>query len=325
MSQRHQQPILPGHLHVEVQPTQYQRRTFNCSACLCIGVSHLHHRQRDCHHLANYDRIRHCFHLNVSKLQCCDQANSDSVTDFSSTVTETPASGIQTITSTAPSTVVTSTLTQPCISSISSGASVIASSSTTAIAPISTLKVSLDGACGTKSNQTCLGSTFGQCCSSYGYCGTTDLYCQTTEGCQSSYGNCTTPSPVSSGALPTSTLKTSLDGSCGGANGFVCPGSKFGDCCSPYGWCGSTTTHCGAGCQLPFGTCNTTSPTDTAPLPTSTNKVSLDGTCGGTAAQTCRGSDFGNCCSQFGFCGKTDTYCATGCQAVRPPLHHYAS
>ncbi|KAF2742941.1 carbohydrate-binding module family 18 protein, partial [Sporormia fimetaria CBS 119925] len=49
----------------------------------------------------------------------------------------------------------------------------------------------------------------------------------------------------------------SPDGTCGGHNGYVCPDSGFGDCCSQYGWCGSDPSgHCGAGCQTEFGNCD---------------------------------------------------------------------
>ncbi|KAF4963891.1 hypothetical protein FSARC_8144 [Fusarium sarcochroum] len=44
--------------------------------------------------------------------------------------------------------------------------------------------------------------------------------------------------------------------------------------------------------------------------------TSLNGICGafnGTA--TCVGSGFGNCCSQFGYCGKSDLHCGAGCQS----------
>ncbi|KAF2182763.1 carbohydrate-binding module family 18 [Zopfia rhizophila CBS 207.26] len=48
-------------------------------------------------------------------------------------------------------------------------------------------------------------------------------------------------------------LKVSTDGSCGGTT--TCQGSTFGNCCSQYGWCGSTSAYCGAGCQPGFGSC----------------------------------------------------------------------
>ncbi|KAF2621594.1 carbohydrate-binding module family 18 protein, partial [Macroventuria anomochaeta] len=50
-----------------------------------------------------------------------------------------------------------------------------------------------NGQCGSATGQTCAGSVFGSCCSLYGYCGSTDIYCLTTEGCQPAYGECTTP------------------------------------------------------------------------------------------------------------------------------------
>ncbi|KAI1198470.1 glycosyl hydrolase family 61-domain-containing protein [Nemania serpens] len=50
-------------------------------------------------------------------------------------------------------------------------------------------------------------------------------------------------------------LAISANGSCGGASGFTCLGSVYGDCCSPKGWCGSSLPYCGTGCQGQFGTC----------------------------------------------------------------------
>ncbi|KAL1887992.1 hypothetical protein Cpir12675_006343, partial [Ceratocystis pirilliformis] len=51
-------------------------------------------------------------------------------------------------------------------------------------------------------------------------------------------------------------LAPSPDGSCGGETGFTCTGSN---CCSKWGWCGSTPEFCGAGCQSGFGRCDTLS------------------------------------------------------------------
>ncbi|KAL1607853.1 hypothetical protein SLS60_002791 [Paraconiothyrium brasiliense] len=52
-------------------------------------------------------------------------------------------------------------------------------------------------------------------------------------------------------------------------------------------------------------------------VPTATpTKVSTDGTCGGNTGSTCQGSEFGNCCSQAGWCGTSDAYCGTGCNAL---------
>lgn len=112
----------------------------------------------------------------------------------------------------------------------------------------------------------------------------------------------------------------SPDGSCGGASKYTCQGSSYGDCCSQYGWCGSSDGHCKAGCQNAFGTCAggtpTTIKTSTKPAPTPTKSVSKDATCGSNnGGSTCLGSSFGNCCSASGWCGSTSDYCGSTCQS----------
>ncbi|KAI0123329.1 hypothetical protein BJ170DRAFT_713483 [Xylariales sp. AK1849] len=152
--------------------------------------------------------------------------------------------------------------------------------------------VSTDGQCGSN-GKTCEGSAFGDCCSSGGWCGGTDTHCGS--GCQETFGNCT-----SGGTSPPSG-NVSTDGGCG-ANGKTCKGSTFGDCCSLSGYCGGSTTHCGAGCQSGFGTCSVGS------------DVTTDGSCGANG-KTCKGSTFGDCCSSSGFCGGSETHCGAGCQS----------
>lgn len=46
----------------------------------------------------------------------------------------------------------------------------------------------------------------------------------------------------------------------------------------------------------------------------SATTVSPDASCGGTTGYTCTGSQFGSCCSQYGWCGSSPTYCDNGCQ-----------
>lgn len=50
--------------------------------------------------------------------------------------------------------------------------------------------VSEDGQCGPESNQSCFGSSFGECCSSSGKCSTSTLSCLSILGCQADYGQC---------------------------------------------------------------------------------------------------------------------------------------
>ncbi|OLN83704.1 Chitin deacetylase-like protein 9 [Colletotrichum chlorophyti] len=204
--------------------------------------------------------------------------------------------------------------------STSAGRSATASSS--GVAPSSSL-VSTNGECGAKNGRSCLGSTFGNCCSQYDFCGSTDAHCG--NGCKAQFGNCTNSASGASTAsratsVATSATRTasspastntqvSINGACGAAAGNVnCLGSTFGDCCSPYNYCGNTTAHCDAGCQSDFGRCSGAG----ADL-----RVSLNGACGSSAnGATCAGSTFGNCCSQYGYCGSSTAHCGTGCQST---------
>ncbi|KAI7568118.1 putative ferulic acid esterase, partial [Hortaea werneckii] len=74
--------------------------------------------------------------------------------------------------------------------------------SSSAAPPVSTGAVSEDGTCGPENDgQTCEGSGFGDCCSEYGFCGSTDFYCDT--GCLVGYGKCNN-APVQSNSASTS-------------------------------------------------------------------------------------------------------------------------
>ncbi|TLS31129.1 hypothetical protein PpBr36_02195 [Pyricularia pennisetigena] len=177
--------------------------------------------------------------------------------------------------------------------------------------------VSTDGVCNQNGN-TCQGSVFGNCCSQYGYCGSTDAFCGT--GCQSAWGSCSGGNTV---AQPV--LKVTTDGTCGGASGLTCAGSPFGTCCSEYGYCGSLSAYCGTGCQAGFGSCGDVSspssvvnppPASSSSSPASGGSVSQDGTCGGAGGKTCAGSAFGKCCSSSGWCGDTAAHCDAGCNAA---------
>jgi len=127
--------------------------------------------------------------------------------------------------------------------------------------PTPTGKVSTNGQCGSANGNTICPSS--QCCSKYGYCGTSDAHCGT--GCQSAFGKCngsgssTTKTTTKSSTKTTTktstpTGKVSTDGKCGPANGnTICSNNN---CCSKYGYCGTSSAHCGSGCQAGFGKCN---------------------------------------------------------------------
>ncbi|KAH8200951.1 hypothetical protein TruAng_004889 [Truncatella angustata] len=123
------------------------------------------------------------------------------------------------------------------------GTATLTETSTSTSATATGLSISLDGTCGYDTSYTCSGSSFGDCCSIYGYC------------CNESIAAATaTATTASAAASSISTI--SPDGTCGEENGYTCAGSEFGDCCSIYGYCGSTADYCSTNCDSSFGTCD---------------------------------------------------------------------
>ncbi|OUM65771.1 carbohydrate-binding module family 18 protein, partial [Piromyces sp. E2] len=93
----------------------------------------------------------------------------------------------------------------------------------------------------------------------------------------------------------------SSNGRCGTNDG----GCPSGECCSKYGWCGRSEQHCNVseGCQSEFGKCNQ----DVQ------YRVSSNGRCGTSDG----GCPFGECCSKYGWCGRSEQHCnvSEGCQS----------
>lgn len=93
---------------------------------------------------------------------------------------------------------------------------------------------STNGRCGPDfKGTTCVGTSYGECCSEGGWCGSTEGHCGT--GCIS--GKCKEGGK-------------STNGRCGaGFRNATCLGTSYGPCCSAGGWCGDSDSHCGDGCQ----------------------------------------------------------------------------
>jgi len=171
------------------------------------------------------------------------------------------------------------------------------------------------------------------CCSQYGYCGVTEAHCGA--GCQSEFGVCNEKN----------ILVSKVNGRCGPDYG-KCANSN--QCCSKYGYCGTTSDHCGAGCQDDYGSCslsqktsNTTSAINTSSntanatktssttsaAKTTTTSTTLSATVSTTfdeipvsmASGRC-GPEFGKCpksnqcCSKYNYCGTSTDHCNYGCQ-----------
>lgn len=94
----------------------------------------------------------------------------------------------------------------------------------------------------------------------------------------------------------------SPDGTCGGAKGYTCQGSNYGNSCGKYNLCGRDTgySEISNGCQPAYGFCY-------AP-----GSVSPDGTCGGTNMFICIGSNYGNSCGRNNKCGSDAGYSGAG-------------
>jgi len=189
--------------------------------------------------------------------------------------------------------------------------------------------VSSDGRCG-KGIGRC---KTGECCSKYGWCGKTEKHCKIELGCQSEFGKCKKSkghkdskenevteiqkvpeeddNESSEEEEEEEEQGVSSDGKCGKRIGRC----KTGECCSKYGWCGKTEKYCNVelGCQSEFGEC-TNSNKDYK------NYVRKDGKCGKGIGH-CKS---GECCSKYGWCGKSDKYCNVkeGCQSEFGECHH---
>jgi len=139
----------------------------------------------------------------------------------------------------------------------------------------------------------------GQCCSKYNHCGTSDDHCLASKGCQSEFGKCT------------SSTTTSTNGRCGKDYDYSsCPSSQ---CCSKYGYCGTSDEHCLAskGCQSEFGKCTSSTTTTTK----KSSATSTNGRCGKDYGYSSCPS--GQCCSKYSYCGTSDDHClaSKGCQS----------
>nr|AHZ57097.1 latex protein MLX56-7 [Morus alba var. alba] len=80
------------------------------------------------------------------------------------------------------------------------------------------------------------------CCSAWGFCGCTAIYCEVEQGCQSQCWSSPSPPP------PPPSIPERPDHRCGSDLGN--PPCDPGRCCSIHNWCGSTAAYCsGSNCQ----------------------------------------------------------------------------
>jgi hypothetical protein len=136
----------------------------------------------------------------------------------------------------------------------------------------------------------------------------TGQHCTPQDVCVPDHGNSHSKVSRSSLRVVRQAPKYSTDGQCGRANGnLLCAADSkvySGTCCSQYGWCGETPSHCKEGCQ---SGCDNKPAAAPAPAPTKAAdpapaKARDDGRCGkefGGASCDPKGA-FGGCCSKYG-------------------------
>jgi len=106
-----------------------------------------------------------------------------------------------------------------------------------------------------------------------------------------------------------------------------------GKCCSKYGYCGTSDSYCGSGCQSEFGTChgsNSTKKTSntksskksstkktTTTITTITTIGSLPTSANGKCGKAYGVCPSGKCCSKYGYCGTSNDHCKVdrGCKS----------
>ncbi|KAF2027541.1 hypothetical protein EK21DRAFT_102496 [Setomelanomma holmii] len=173
-------------------------------------------------------------------------------------------------------------------------------------------------------NQVCAQN---ECCSQYGWCGTTTDYCDAATCLSAFSGSSSSCKPATPTTMKVSVTKQATSPAttfptavpeidvCGHAQGGVtCPGAGangyFYRCCSSVGHCGpkndiqDQSLYCGDGCQAGYGKCDS----ETAPAePSEAPGVSGVGeTCGPIVNKKCGD---GLCCSGSNFCGSGDDFC----------------
>ncbi|KAK5671963.1 hypothetical protein QVD99_001785 [Batrachochytrium dendrobatidis] len=104
---------------------------------------------------------------------------------------------------------------------------------------------------------------------------------------------------------PAKPFTVSTDGRCGPHTGTTCPDNS---CCSQSGRCGLSPSHCGTGCQKPFGTCWKTT---VSPVLGDEYAVSINDRCGPGYGTRCPDD---KCCSSNKFCSTDDDDCRRNCR-----------
>ena len=200
----------------------------------------------------------------------------------------------------------------------SSTTSAISPSTTSRTLPTETARAK--DRCGIIDNKNYGSCADGECCSKYGWCGVTEAHCSVNSGCQSEFGRCNSSSDNpnnnnnnnnnENNENVNNNIRTSRTSRCGRRYG-KCDKNQ---CCSKYGWCGTSESYCSveAGCQSEFGRCGYSS--DNTNDVNNTDENHYHPWQCGEGIGSCK-PDY--CCSKYGWCGRSISYCSRrrGCQS----------
>ena len=143
------------------------------------------------------------------------------------------------------------------------------------------------GHCGPNYGGAVCGSNL--CCSIYGYCGNTQVHCQTSCASQCQWPLTSSTTTATATATPT---VSGNGGRCGPNSGAVC-GSNL--CCSTYGYCGNTQVHCQTSCASQCQWPLTSSTTSSAPSSTTASGISTSAATATATTWAHQNDPFTNC------------------------------
>ena len=199
----------------------------------------------------------------------------------------------------------------------------------------SSVSAGVKGTCGGGITGNGICPTPNECCSRYGFCGTSSDHCSVVAPVSAPAPK----KPSANGwdnngvgnAFPAS---ASVAGTCGGGttgNGICRDGTE---CCSSFGFCGTSADHCANRAPVAQAGQQAGGQQQYNPQPQQTgaqqSQQTVKGTCGGGATGNgfCSVSD--ECCSIHGFCGTSLEHCtnrydpsSAGVQAAKPQAQAY--
>ena len=171
----------------------------------------------------------------------------------------------------------------------------------TSVPELPEFTISEDGLCGNVT--TCVGSTFGRCCSDFYWCGDDDSYCG--DGCRVEFGECgEAPEESEPEPEPEESAEPEPEESAE-------PEPEESAEPEPEE---SAEPEPEESAEPEPEESAEPEPEEPVEPPQAELVISSDGMCGN--GTTCAGSDFGDCCSWYFYCGEGESYCGDQCRSA---------